>query len=177
MSLLLIISGALKSLFIIQMSYNASVASFFSYFNPEASLLTALLIITIILTGIIYSLAVRLVILVGYKIANRIYLGKVMPIAAAERPRVIDYVEFKVIAIGYITLAGFVSALLNIPMYLFPLSLTLCQIISIYIEMAALIVMAFDLIKRFEPIFCKRAITALLVPFGVFLVLRVLVGL
>ncbi len=173
LSLLLIIAGALKSLFVIQMGYNVSVLNFSGYFNPGVSLF----IITIIATGLVYSLAVRLVILIGYKIANRIYLGKSVPgVSPEERQRAINYVEFRSIAIGYITIAGFLSAILNIPMYLFPLSFMLCQIIAVYIEVTLLIIMAFDLMKYFEPKTCKRVVTALLIPFGIFIMLRVLAG-
>lgn len=173
LSLLLIISGALRSLFISQMGFNLSAIQMASYgFKSNV----ASLIITVVFVGLIYALAVRLVILIGYRIARRAYVGKITPGISETQMMPINYVEFRSISMGYLIVAGFVSALLNIPMFLYPLSMTLCRTLMVYIEVAAIIVMAFDMMKNFEPKACKRAVSAFIIPFGIFLVLRVIAG-
>lgn len=171
---LLIIASSLKLIYMAQMNFNAFVVN---YPVLSTSMGYFLLVITTIFAGLVYALVVRLMVLIGYKIANRVHIRRTMPGGnGADRLLPIDYANFRSIALGYMAIAAFVSALLNIPMYLYPLSYELCISLSVYIEVAAIIVMAFDLQNIFPPQGCKKAFSALMIPFGIFLFLRVMFG-
>ncbi len=172
--LMLTVAGTLKMMFVSQMSFNATAIQLRSL-GVESN--AAGLVTTIIFTGIVYALIIRLFILIGYKIANRIHIKKTSPSdPPAERLLPIGYVEFRSIASGYMALAAFGAALLNIPMYLFPLSYMLCLLLGALLEVAAILIMVYDLQNILPPAKCIRAYNALIVPFAVIIVLRLLLG-
>ncbi|NCA67213.1 MAG: hypothetical protein EOM87_04015 [Clostridia bacterium] len=174
--LMLIVAGSLRKLFSIQMSYNYSLRNFsINNIVVEASYVG--LFTTIIFSGIIYALVVRLFMLIGYRIANTRHIKKTLSLPnASDRLLPIDYLSFKSIASGYLSIGAFAVALLNIPMYIFPLSYSLFLVIGVFIEIGAIVVMAFDLQNIMPPEKCSRAFNALLLPFGVIIFLRIILG-
>jgi hypothetical protein len=94
------------------MSFNLSAIQMASY-GVKSNV--ASLIITVVFVGLIYALAVRLVILVGYRIARRAYVGKIMPGISETQTMPINYVEFRSIAMGYLIVCGLYICTIKYP--------------------------------------------------------------
>ncbi len=168
--LFLVAASALKNIFAAEMSINLMTNNFGMQVNY------LIFIMTVLLSGLIMALVVRLVILFGYKITNKIHIRMTAPsFSYEERMFPINYTDLRKIIMGYMASAYLVSALLNIPMYLFPISYSLCLLIGLAIELVFIGVMAWDIQNMVAPHKCKKAFVAFALPFGLILALRLLV--
>lgn len=168
--LLLVAASGLKSIFTAEMSINLITNNF----GVSVNFFT--LFFSVIFTGFIMALVIRLIILFGYKITNRIHIRMTSPAeGSGNRLFPINYTDVRSIIMGYMSIAYLVSALLNIPMYLFPISYSLCVYIGAAIELVFIGLLAYDIQNILPPHACKRAFTAFAVPFGFIVALRLLV--